>query len=678
MKRFIYTIFLISILIYGCGPVTPFSTYEIAPVSSGTDVPVVLSNVLGTHPELEVITPENIAQLKEVDQWGIGEVNDVALSPDGNIIAVAATSGVHLFDRRTLKELNISFVDAFLITYPYRTNFGFTPPVSISSVDFDSTNDILAVGTQSSVYFWNLKDGLIESELGGAVGGFSIGKILYSPDDKTILVESNGYSSYCDGHTGFFSLYSVKYGSLIYNQIYCSDLALYHSSGFLSDGFLFLLFEEYDSELMDWYQKIVKVDPLTGNLEKVSPANDIFVYSLSLDGNLISKEYGVKPVGSNFLDFKSQRALGFIEGTVEYQSLSGRRLVSTSGHWEWLDESGAVLCNLDFPPEYFNDDESIAISWYGWDQPVKIFNMENCEVENNLFLPSGSSKPIFSPDNKFLAIGGASYIHLLETERGKYVYSLYGESINQFAFVPDQDGILSGANNGASYFLRLSSYTGNLIQKIEGKGKYPQNISVSGDGKKAAILDADGFGLWSIPLSDDPYYQTQDLSSFNLSDVQFSPDSTEVALGLHMQDGNKVLFLNSDTGQIRREFVELDYWQIDFSPDWKSFAMADSAGYITIRDLVENKELVKLSGFNKINQKDSLVNTLEYNAAGNIIASSKNGILRFWALPSGHFLGELETGMDHVYGLAFSNDGKLMIITGADGIVHVWGVSKDK
>ena len=36
-----------------------------------------LPDNLVAHPELEVITPENITQLKEVDQWGIGEVNDV-------------------------------------------------------------------------------------------------------------------------------------------------------------------------------------------------------------------------------------------------------------------------------------------------------------------------------------------------------------------------------------------------------------------------------------------------------------------------------------------------------------------------------------------------------------------------------------------------------------------------
>ena len=95
-------------------------------------------------------------------------------------------------------------------------------------------------------------------------------------------------------------------------------------------------------------------------------------------------------------------------------------------------------------------------------------------------------------------------------------------------------------------------------------------------------------------------------------------------------------------------------------------------------DLVEDKELVKLTGFNKINQQNSLVNTLEYNSAGNIIASSKNGLFRFWALPSGQFLGELETGMNNVSGLAFSYDDRLMIITGTDGIVCVWGVPKEE
>ncbi len=75
----------------------PTSTLTPTPANTTLEVQGA-SEVSITHPNMEIISPENITSLSHIETWGQGKIYDVAVSPNKQTIALITKSGISLYD----------------------------------------------------------------------------------------------------------------------------------------------------------------------------------------------------------------------------------------------------------------------------------------------------------------------------------------------------------------------------------------------------------------------------------------------------------------------------------------------------------------------------------------------------------------------------------------------------
>jgi WD40 repeat protein len=101
MKR-ITILFVLTLMVVGisaCSQSAPLPTSALTIEASPTP-----SIPKTAYPaDLEVITPENVHRLEQLERWGDGFIFDAALSPDGRILAVRTARGIDSYDPETLE-----------------------------------------------------------------------------------------------------------------------------------------------------------------------------------------------------------------------------------------------------------------------------------------------------------------------------------------------------------------------------------------------------------------------------------------------------------------------------------------------------------------------------------------------------------------------------------------------
>lgn len=175
------------------------------PVSAGTLVPQ----------PLVPVSAETAQQIVELAHFETGMVYEVDWSPDGRLLAVASSQGIHLYDAGTLMKRGSIETDALSVAFSpdglilasaggyrddntvrlWRVNdgkllrvlSGHTVPVY--SVAFSPDGSILASGSQDeTVRIWHVGDGAPLYVLGGHIG--VVNEVIFSPDGLTLASAS--------------------------------------------------------------------------------------------------------------------------------------------------------------------------------------------------------------------------------------------------------------------------------------------------------------------------------------------------------------------------------------------------------------------------------------------------------------------------------------------------------
>jgi WD40 repeat protein len=58
------------------------------------------------------ISTDNAARVRQLARWGDGRMNQTAVSRDGKLLAIASTTGIHLYDHQTLARLRVIETEA--------------------------------------------------------------------------------------------------------------------------------------------------------------------------------------------------------------------------------------------------------------------------------------------------------------------------------------------------------------------------------------------------------------------------------------------------------------------------------------------------------------------------------------------------------------------------------------
>ena len=170
------------------------------------------------------ISPENAKQVVQLARWGKGTVNEVAYSPDGQLLAVASSIGIYLYDAGTLQEVRFIATDAWVLSVAFSPDGQMLASGSddnigrlwggsdgallraleghtgwVSSVAFSPDGQMLASGSDdNTVRLWRVSDGALLRTLQGHTSGVS--SVAFSPDGATLASGSD------DGTVGLWGV----------------------------------------------------------------------------------------------------------------------------------------------------------------------------------------------------------------------------------------------------------------------------------------------------------------------------------------------------------------------------------------------------------------------------------------------------------------------------------------
>ncbi|MBN1221083.1 MAG: hypothetical protein JXM69_19330 [Anaerolineae bacterium] len=146
------------------------------PVLVGTPVPM----------PNEPITPENVDRLQELAVWGKGQVKQIAHSADGKFLVVGSTSGIWLYDAKTLEMIR------FRQTIDEVTNLIFLP---------DNETVMAQVGS-NTIIRWNATTGELLGSWNVGVG--VLRNTALAPDGMILA------SALEDGQVGLWDIESGR------------------------------------------------------------------------------------------------------------------------------------------------------------------------------------------------------------------------------------------------------------------------------------------------------------------------------------------------------------------------------------------------------------------------------------------------------------------------------------
>ncbi|KAL7578294.1 hypothetical protein ACA910_012706 [Epithemia clementina (nom. ined.)] len=221
--------------------------------------------------------------------------------------------------------------------------------------------------------------------------------VLSSSRDKSVIVWTLTHTS-----TGDDDSYGYARRALRGHSHFVSDVVI------SSDG-AFALSASWDSELRLW-------DIATGKTTRrfVGHEKDVLSVAFSVDNRQIVS--------------------GSRDGTIRLWNTLGecKYIISgdTEGHDEW------VSC-VRFSP---SQSVPLIVS-AGWDRLVKVWNLTNCKLRNNLVGHTGYLNTVcVSPDGSLAASGGKDNTAMLwDLNEGKRLYSLdAGQIINGLVFSPNR------------------------------------------------------------------------------------------------------------------------------------------------------------------------------------------------------------------------------------------------
>ena len=209
----------------------------------------------------------------------------------------------------------------------------------------------------------------------------------------------------------------------------------------------------------------------------------------------------------------------------------------------------------------------------------------------------------FSEDGKTVAMASDTALRLWDVATWQEKQSLDAKGVFSFAFLPDSNTLVSGAQDGIRWW-NLNS--GREIRHLEKQFDYQYDLAFSLDGKRLAAVtrDSDVFPanrmgklhLWNgVTGAEISVIQLDNGESWSLA---FSPDSQTLLCSgpKYREPGGtqqfRTQFFAADTGQeLRRWGNERPGGNMVFSPDGKSLAHMES-GVIQRLDAFTGKPVI--------------------------------------------------------------------------------------
>lgn len=276
-------------------------------------------------------------------------------------------------------------------------------------------------------------------------------------------------------------------------------------------------------------------------------------------------------------------------------------------------------------------------------------------------------KAVYSPDNRWLAVGTSRGVHLYDQESLEEAWFLSTDAwVRGLAFSPDGTQLAVGGYARTIDLVEVS--TGSVIMSFEGHEDWIRDLDFSPDGQfLASGADDHTVRIWDVSRGEQVGMIDQGVEGINC--LSYSPEGSFLATGT--RDG-LVKIWNLSDGSLERELAGHTDWVriVAFSPDGKTLVSGafDATAKIwrvedgaLVTDLTEHTASVLGAAFSS----DS-----HFLATGSV-----DSTVKLWRAADGTLLNTLQGNTSFTYDVAISPSGEYLTAVGEDHLVREWKIT---
>ncbi len=618
---------------------TPTASLTPTPTPTFTQTPTATATPKG-------INASTVSDLSAIAQLGFTTINALALSPDGNQLAIASGNFVQIFDTESRQPVHL------LSGHEDR----------VESVAFSPDGHFLAsAGKDQRILLWDLSAGDIQQTYQGHTG--TVNTVAFSPDGSILA---------SGGNDRLVILWDVSTGERI--QTMTRHINVVNQVAFSPGGDV-LASASSDTSVILWDAHTGEMlHKLSGHQEAVislafSPTGDVLV-SGSEDNTIavwtVSSGKKLRTLPVEHTD--TVRALAFSynglwlasggddQRIVLWDMQTYTRRATLSGH------EGQVT-SLAFHPD------GATLYSGSSDQTVRIWNVLEQKETGSL---SGHTAMVtdlaFAPNGQWLA--SASYdstVRIWDAHTRELLRTLtgHGNWVSAVAFSPDSTLLASGAYDRTIILWNMQ--TGGRIATLRGHSASIRALAFSPDGSLLASCSADNtIVLWDMDSKHAAW--TSPPQSNTVASIAFAPDGRTLASAVN---GQVILWnIGSNSAQKLRTFLvgDANITDLEYSSDGKILAVAAEDNTITLWNPETRVKLATLQGHSDV------VNKIAFAPSGEALASaSDDNTVILWDVNAHKALRTLKGHAFFVRTVAFSPGGGLLASGSRDLTIIVWG-----
>ncbi|MEG4849735.1 GUN4 domain-containing protein [Microcoleus sp. B5-D4] len=621
-----------------------------------------------TDTRIEAITAlqKSVYGIAELNRFesDTGEVKDVSISPDGQLIASASKGGtVKIWDKN----------GKLISTWSRNLAENETKSIwsQISSINFSPDSQLIAFADHQNILLMDRSGKIVrtlkyqEDEMPLSLAEFGIGSVSFSPDGQ--MIASGGGDDEIRLQTLEGKLIAVLKHTNdsgdpnIMNISFSSDNQMIASADmdgeirlWSRDGKLFKKINHSNKPPVD-RKTVFSVAFSPDSQTFVSAGDDGIVRLWKKNGTLVTNFSGHKD-GVTSVAFSANGKLiatASKDNTIKIWKISGKLLTTITGH------SGAIN-KVNFTP----DGQKLVTA--SDDGTVRVWQISPIDISRLKGHSSSVTDVEFSPDGQMIATASEDRTVKLWSRDGRMFKTLIGHSdkVNSVSFSPDNQIIASVDNFGK--FFRLWKRNGTPINSYAEDSTSSYNtIKFSPKGQIIASTGWFGMELWD--------YQGKLIRTIQDVDgafhsVSFSPDGQVIASYV------------TPRSRMYNEGPSLKLWEINgklltkllgnkasFRPDGKEIVTSGEDGILRIYK--NNGSLIA----NLTGGHSKKVTDLSFSPDGQMIASaSEDGTVKLWS-HNGTLVETLNL-TEAINSLSFSPDGKELATAVSDGTVILWNL----
>ena len=500
------------------------------------------------------------------------EIEDMALSPDGQLVAVGTRNHeVVIYELETGEKLSVLAGHSD----------------DVMNVAFHPDGKTLASrGLDNRIKIWDLSSGKILHEIEERTG--RVDDMIFTPTGNELFTSS------CDGVIAMWDT-TRKYAGYLGGFQAHSDcipvLAISPDGHYMASG-------GHDGMLRIW----------------------------DLDAGAMAIEFAAHEYGASALAFSPDGSVlasgGGDQAIHIWDAATGALTRSLAVH-------GSTVSSISFGAVAFSGDGDLMATATG-DGSVKIWNAATGDYIRSITgLPTMPHEVAFSPDSKYLAVVCADSLmsrplSIVSVETGEIVNSL-GENQDSVAWSPDGRLIASGGD--FDKIMIWDAATGELRHLLEGHSYAVFTVAWSEDGKRLASASGDntvkiwdpaaGRLLLDIPAHNEYVYS-----------VAWSPDGHTLATG---SGDTTVRLWDTATGELVNTLTGHNSWvgAVLFTPDGRAVVSGSGDGSVRVWDAESGVMRHTLKG----HFRD--VCALAMAPDGLLASASDDGTVRLWEITMG-------------------------------------------